>query len=345
MTLNEQVGAFLLAEGACAFGVTTPETLAGGPETADLSYLLPGARAAVTFAVPIAEEAIAPYLRKEARQGLERAFVRANTLASGVAFHLANYLTMRGYPSRPVAANLVYRGEDGGAAGAYVPDLAHRFLAVRGGVGYLGLSGNLITPAKGAAVILASAVTRAPLEPTAPLPPEQSYCDGCRLCVALCPARYIDPEGRATVRLGGESFSAAARRHQTRCDCVCSGYTGLHASGRWSTWSPGRFALPAARGELPAARQRMVAAHARWPEAPGGRYFYYSEAKHFLACAHCQLVCHPDRAVRKARYQMVRRGGVVVQRSDGRLEAMTPEKARQALDAMAPERRAFYEEE
>jgi epoxyqueuosine reductase len=52
-----------------------------------------------------------------------------------------------------------------------LPDLSHRYLAVRSGVGWFGFSGNLITPQSGATGILASCVTTAELEPTAPLPP------------------------------------------------------------------------------------------------------------------------------------------------------------------------------
>jgi len=50
------------------------------------------------------------------------------------------------------------------------PDLSHRYLAVRSGVGWFGFSGNVITPEYGAAVILGTCVTSAELEPRTPYP-------------------------------------------------------------------------------------------------------------------------------------------------------------------------------
>ena len=49
-------------EGACAIGFATVETLAGGPESVDLEYVLPGAKSAVSFAVPLDQKFIPPYL-------------------------------------------------------------------------------------------------------------------------------------------------------------------------------------------------------------------------------------------------------------------------------------------
>ena len=43
---------FLTTQGATVVGVSTKETLAGGPPSTDLEYVLPGAKSAVTFAVP-----------------------------------------------------------------------------------------------------------------------------------------------------------------------------------------------------------------------------------------------------------------------------------------------------
>jgi epoxyqueuosine reductase QueG len=331
-------------EGACAAGISTVETLRDGPATCDLEYVLPGARSAVTFAVPLDASVIPPYLRKADRISLENEYIRVNALASGIAFHLANYLTQAGHPSVPVAANLVFRADVPGGPAAYVPDLAHRYLAARSGVGHFGLSGNLLTPEHGAAVILATTVTTAGLIPTAPLSAAENYCDDCRLCMAGCPSGFMDSRRTASVSLGGVEFSFSARRNYGRCDCVCSGYTGLASSGKWSTWSPGRFAIPDADEKIPAAQERMTRAHGQWPPAPGGRYFIGAPDKIRVSCAHCQLVCCPDKAERKARFRMIAESGVVVQNADGTLEAVPPEEALRRLEAMPPERRGLYEE-
>jgi epoxyqueuosine reductase QueG len=335
---------FVATEGACAAGISTAETLAGGPPTCDLSYVLPGAAAAVTFAVAIDPGAVPAYLGKQDRLGFERDYLRANTLASGIAFQLANHLDQSGHPSVPVAANLVYRPEAPGGPAEYLPQASHRYLAARSGVGHLGLSGNLITRDHGAAVILATTVTAAPLVATAPLPPEDNYCDACSLCAAACPSGYLRPGADRAVSLGGVEFRFWKQRATSRCDCVCSGYTGLHPSGKWSTWSPGRLPLPADDAEIPPALERMARAHGRWPPAPGGRHLFYTPDKLRVACAHCQLVCCPDPAERRARFRTLAESGVVVQNPDGALEAVPPGEAATRLAGMPPERRALYQD-
>jgi len=342
--LSKLVQDIVMIDGACAAGIATTETLAGGPPSVDLTYVLPQAKSAVTFAVAIDTTLIPPYLMKKNRLALEKDFIRANALASGIAFQLANYLEQRGYPSVPVAANLVYRLEAPGGATSYMPDISHRYLAVRSGVGHLGLSGNLITKDQGAAIILASTVTTAELIPTDPLPVEENYCDECRLCMAACVPGFMDRGVTTTVTLGGIEFSYSQRRHVSRCDCVCSGYTGLHPSGKWSTWSPGRFAIPDDDDHIVAALEAMTRAYRKWPSAPGGRYFFYTEDKLRMACANCQVVCCADKEERKARYKMLTGSGVVVQRPDGSLEALSPEKAKKRLAALPADKRALYED-
>ncbi|MGZ3537811.1 MAG: epoxyqueuosine reductase, partial [Thermodesulfobacteriota bacterium] len=58
----------------------------------------------------------------------------------------------------------------------------------------------------------------------------------------------------------------------------------------------------------------------------------------------CQLVCHPDKEIRKRRYKMVVESGVVVQRPDGSREKVSPEEAKKRIAKMDPETRALYEE-
>lgn len=347
-TLSDLVLDFVRLEGAALAGIVTTETLSGGPPSTDLEYVLQGARSAVTFGVAMDPASIPPYLRKEDRLWLEREMIRANVEAGGIALHLANYLRNKGHRAEPVAANLVYRpGEDDSSGydptATVYPDLAHRYLAVRAGLGHIGRSGNFLSPEHGAAVILGAVVTDAALDPSPPLPPEDNYCDDCRLCQAACLSGFMDFSGEERVELGGLPVSYSRRRNLARCDLVCGGYTGLARNGRWSTWSPGRWPVPEDLDELAAAYGRITAAHARWPQAPGGRLYFYSDVRHRVACAHCQLICAPTLDERQARFGMLRRSGVVVQEADGTLLAVSPEEGRQRLAAMDPERRALYE--
>jgi len=345
--LSKIVREFVMIEGACAAGIATVKTLEGGPPSTDLTFVLPGAKSAVSYAVPLDSALIPSYLIKKDRLAFEKEIIRANAVASGIALHLANYLTQKGYPSVPVAANNVFRSPTAGTlpqytADLYYPDISHRYLAVRSGVGHIGLSGNVITDTYGATVILGATVTTAELLPTAPLPATASYCDECRLCMASCVSGFMHSRKKTSVSLGDHSVVYAARRNYGRCDCVCSGFTGLHVSGKWSTWSPGRFAIPESDEEIRWAYDRMRQAHGQWPESPGGRYFYFMDEKLRVSCANCQLVCCPDKSERKARYRMLTESGVVIQSIDGRLKAVSSEDAIQRFASMPQARKALY---
>jgi len=139
-------------------------------------------------------------------------------------------------------------------------------------VGYFGLSGNVITPTEGAAVILGSVVTTAELAPTDPLPPDRNYCDGCGLCMASCASGFVDLRDKALVVLGGIEFVYSKRRDFNQCGYVCGGFTGLHSSGKWSTWSPGRFPIPTEDGQFSSAMAKAMKRYRQWPPIEGGFY-------------------------------------------------------------------------
>jgi len=342
--LSRQVIDYAIGDGACAAGICTTETLAGGPPSTDLSYVLPGAKSAISFAVPLDQSLIRPYLLKKDRRSHELDNLHANARATGLAAHLANYLTMKGYPSATVLANEVYRQDTPGGVVDMYPDLSLRYLAVRSGVGSFGLSGNVHTRKEGAAVILGATVTTAALEPTTPIPDDENYCDKCKLCLASCASKLMDEEDETHVSMGGVAFAYSKRRSYHRCDLVCGGFTGLHPSGKWSCWSPGRLPIPDNDEEFLPVLVEAMEAWAKRPPIPGGHYHpLMPGGKLALTCGNCQLICHPDRAERKRRYKMLRNSGVVIQHADGSLEAVSPDEARKRLDAMPPEQRALYE--
>ena len=330
--------------GATAVGIATTETLAGGPPSADLTYVLPGARSAVSFALPLNHDHIESFLKKEDHQSHNLDNIRTNTQASGIALELATYLNMKGCPTLPISTNLFYRRDMPLGPAEEKPDISHRYLAVRSGVGYFGLSGNVISPKEGAAIILGSVVTEAALTPTDPLPAEENYCDGCRLCMASCASGLMSPDEEVTVNLGGVSFSYSKRRSYNRCDYVCGGFAGLDKSGKWSTWSPARFPIPERDEEFLPALRESTKAYRQRPKL--GTMFFHGlmpGSKIQFTCGNCQLVCHPDKSVRKRRYRMLMDSGVVVQDPDGMLRVASPEAALAHLAALPPEIRALYE--
>jgi epoxyqueuosine reductase len=62
-----------------------------------------------------------------------------------------------------------------------------------------------------------------------------------------------------------------------------------------------------------------------------------------LTCGNCQLICHPDKEVRKHRYKLLVASGVITQNPDGSLEAVTPEEAQKRIAEMDAETRTLYE--
>jgi epoxyqueuosine reductase QueG len=343
--LAELVTDFLVTQGASAVGIATRETLAGGPPSTDLEYVLPGAKSAVSFAVPFDQEKIERYLAKEDHSGHQDDNFRTNFFVTGLAVGLAAYLDQKGHPSYGVVANGVYRKDTPQGMMDFMPDISHRYLAVRSGVGWFGFSGNVITRTHGAAVVLGSVVTTAELEPTEPLPAEEKYCDECRLCVASCLSGLMHKKESTTVTLGGKEFSYSKRRTYHRCDLVCGGFTGLAKSGKWSTWSPGRFPIPSKEEEFSTALGKAVVDTWPRPEMRGG--FHHpampGRRKINMTCGNCQLVCHPDREERERRYKLLRTSGVVIQHTDGSVEAVAPDIAEKHVAEMSSDRRACYE--
>jgi len=126
---------FVISQGACAAGIATKETLAGGPPSTDLEYVLPEAKSAVSFAMPLDQEKIQRYLAKEDHASHQEDNVHTNFFVTGLAVALASYLDQHGYPSYAEAVNTVYRKDTPAGMLDFMPDISHRYLAVRSGVG------------------------------------------------------------------------------------------------------------------------------------------------------------------------------------------------------------------
>ena len=339
--LTEQVKEIVRSYEGLRIGIASRETLRGGPPSTDLSFILPEARSAVSFAIPLDKAHIRPFLAKEDRLSHERDNLRANMLATGLAAHLAKHLEQKGFPSQGVVANESYREEKGVGRVGMKPDLSHRYIAVRSGVGWFGFSGNVITPDHGAAVILGTCVTAAELRPTDPLPAEENYCNGCKLCLASCCSGMMDPEEKAKVNLGGNEFTYSKRRNYLRCEFVCGGMTGLHPSKKWSTWSPGRFSIPEEDGAFREAMVRGIKAYSKRPLVEGGFPHILMRGKLYLTCGNCQLLCWPRLEDRKENFRILTSSGVIVQQA-GALHRLSAEEAEAYLSGLDEETRSLY---
>jgi epoxyqueuosine reductase len=341
-SLTEQIKEVINSYGTAIMGIATCQALQGGPPSADLGYVLPGAKSAISFALPLDKDLIRPFLAKQDRLSHERDNLRVNILATGLAAHLAKHLEQRGFPSVGMVANESYRDEEKIGRLAMHPDLSHRYIAVRSGVGWFGFSGNIITRAYGAAVILGTCVTTADLDPTEPLPPEESYCNRCKLCLASCCSGLMDPEQQTKVTLGGREFFYSKRKDYLRCEFVCGGMTGLHPTKKWSTWSPGRFTLPEDDRAFRDAMIKGVKAYSRRPVMEGGFPHILMRSKLYLTCGNCQLLCWPDPEDRKENFRILTSSGTVIQKPDGFLETVSAEEAEAYVMGLDEGRRSLY---
>jgi epoxyqueuosine reductase QueG len=340
--LTEQIKELVRSYGGARTGIVTRQNLVGGPPSTDLTFILPEAKSAIIFALPLNKKFIRPFLAKEDRLSHERDNLQVNMIATGLAAHLAKHLEQKGFPSQGIVSNESYRDEKPWGRLGMNPDLSHRYLAVRSGVGWFGFSGNVITPEYGAAVILGTCVTSAELEPTEPLPPEENYCNRCKLCLAACCSGMMDPKEEARVTLGGKEFTYSKRRNYLRCEFVCGGMTGLHPSKKWSTWSPGRFLIPEDDGAFREAMIKGIKAYDRRPRMEGGFPHILMRSNLYLTCGNCQLLCWPDLADRKENYRILTSTGVVIQRPDGSLARVSPEEGEAYIQSLDEKKRALY---
>ena len=198
-TIEQQIRDFLKERSAISVGFATLETMEGGPLSSDLTYLLPEAKSAVSFAIPLDLGEIRATLAKESHTAFEKNNIEVNFKVSGIAMELADWLQEKGYKAKGAIANNKYRKEVQGWQTALPPDVSHRYVAVRSGVASFGWSGNVGIKGYGASIILCTVVTSAELKATDPIPEEESFCDKCKLCVTSCPSGFFEKEDRKSV--------------------------------------------------------------------------------------------------------------------------------------------------
>jgi epoxyqueuosine reductase len=346
-TLNKEVETFLKDRGAIRVGFVTIETLAGGPPSTDLTYILPEAHSAISFALPLDRDIIRNFLAKKEWFKAELDDIAVNLKASKLASELAEWLKNKGFKAVGVECNNVYRQEIKGWKRDMPPDLAHRYIAARSGVGSFGWSGNIGIKDFGTAIILGTVVTDAELEPTDPLPAEEKFCTECKLCTKVCAAGFFDPKEKDEVSLGGVKFSYSKRHSKYRCQLVCGGFSGLHPSGKWSTWSPGRFAIPAGDNENDLIKVLIgaVTKYMIWPDRkPEGGYFnaILKEKKIRLTCGMCQKICFGNKEETRKNYEILTSSGCVLQKPNGDIVILPPEEAEREFKEFPPKHQKLY---
>ena len=367
LTIRDRLMEQVMNAGCCAVGVCNQAGLEGGPPSTDLERQLEGARSAIVFAYPVDEEKLELYMGKIDHEPYQQDYIQSNNITQGLAGELSNQLRKFGHE-----ASVVYAGNtpaDGTRADVMpqnerqrraaesnpakasdvmmgsIPVISQRMLAAAAGVGFFGMSGNILTETHGAAVTLGAVVTTADLPPTPVLPPEANYCDECNWCGTVCPTSFMSRTDFTKVKMGEhDHHKYSTRGHHMRCASHMMGITGLSEDGKFGSWGPSRKRLPEDDEQLLPALLGLASDLQKRPAVPGGFYDSQRGAKVNIMCSACNLVCHPEKKVRAKRLKMWTQGGVSVQHEDGRIETLPLDEARAFLDAMPPERRALYED-
>jgi epoxyqueuosine reductase len=342
--LEDEVRAFLAERGAVSVGFATLETLAGGPPSADLTYMLSEARSAVSFVLPMERGPIRDHFSKKDCLANGQDHIDKTMKAGYISKDLAKWLEEKGYKSARVFGNKSYRKIDGdGNELILLPDLSHRYIAVASGAGSFGWSGNVGVKGYGTAVILGSVVTSAEFEPTPPIPPEESFCDNCKICASSCPSSMFHKKDEMSVSVGGVTYTHSARVNYTLCFIACGGSSGLHKSGKWSSWSPGRYAIPEDPNGINDTYMRAKENQKKWPkrEEPNGLANPEGNGV-FLTCGHCQIVCWGNREDTLENYRLLASSGCVIQRPSGKIEVLPPDEAATEFEKMDPQHRDLY---
>ena len=350
ITLNDEIEIMLKERGALRVGFATLETMAGGPPGADITYLLPEAQSAIGFAILLNKDLIRPFLAKELPNGRadhENDNINKNIRAWEIAKDVRDFLRQKGYKAMSVIPNNKYREDVPGWQASLPPELSLRYLAARSGVGSFGWNGSIGIKSIGTPIILGGIVTSAKLELTDPLPPEESFCDECKLCTRVCDFQMFSDKEETLVTLGGYTFSYSKRINKLRCVLVCGGCAGLHKSGQFSTWSPGRYDYPEDDYEVNRLMSLAMTHQKKRPEIQDYSKGYNPSSfggmgKVQLTCGNCNILCWGDKVETAKNYKILKNSGCVIQKENGEILVFPPEKAKEEFGKMDPKHQRLY---
>lgn len=327
MSLREEISSMARGMGIDKVGFTTRERLADAPPSGDLGYLLPSARSAISLAVALDKPAIRAYLGKVDQTAHVRDHIASYMKLVDTSRAIQALLRDRGYEAATSWPNFEYR--KGQPSMAMVPPLSHRYVAVASGIGWIGWSGNVVTPEYGATVSLLSVVTSAELEPDNPLEQGDS-CQDCRICVKMCASHFVSPKDETTVTIAGRTYTHNKRPTYLRCAVTCGAANGVtNREAKWSTWSYKVLDLPGPGedeefvrrvleyGKDPNNRLLRALLNVEKLEIPDYEAFAQFMATTLFTCGNCMLVCWPELEDRKENYRLLMTSGRVVKGGKG----------------------------
>jgi len=308
--------------------------LSTAPPSGNPGYLLPSTQSIISFAIPFDRETLRNYFSKRDWRSFGNDQKSILQKIYGINDNMVSLLRSMGNEALGVNVNCTYRPEEGTESHIdlteFVPDFSHQYGAVAAGLGRLGLSGNLLTPEHGAAILLGTVLTSAKLRPD-PLC-EENPCDRCGFCTLVCPVQMMDTKKSDRAVIAGITEEIAARRPHTCCWIGCGDYHGLSSDRAWSNWSPYRvdYPLPDTKDEMDALLVSLRKADPESKLDPNPYTDYRAVAfdpdwRFSATCGNCANICWKDRDDREENMRLVVDTGVVVLNADGTREATREE--------------------
>jgi epoxyqueuosine reductase len=328
MSIKEEIISVARQFGIHKVGFTSRKRLENAPPSADLGYVLPDAKSAVSLAVALEKPAIRAYLSKEDQTAHVRDHKLSYMKLVEASKAIANLLRKKGYEAASPWPNIEYR--ENMPYMAMVPPVSHRYIACAAGLGWLGWSGNLIMPEYGATVSLSTVATSAALEPDPMV--QGDSCRKCRLCAMACPSRFIAQKDETEITIGELSYTHNRKASNLRCVVTCGGANGVRRpDAKWSTWSYKVLDLPGP-GDEEAFKQKVldyaqdeknrllraiVFDLEKRDFANSEEFKRFWEEKVMVTCANCMLICWPDLKDRKENLRLLTTSGRVVRSDTG----------------------------
>jgi len=320
--MKEEIISIAKEMGIDKIGFTTRERLEDAPPSGDLGYALPSARSAISLCVAYDRSAIRPWLSKQDFWTLDHHRKWSYAKLKWVARRIQDVLEGRGYEAVVPLGNSQWR--KGELFGAARPVLSHMYVAVASGIGWFGWSGMVLTAEYGAPTALLSVVTSAELEADPLAEVAEGFCEGCHLCAAVCPTRYIAKNEEDTVTLSTRTYTRNKKRADFRCQVGCNGLTGVNTpDDKWSTWS--HKVLDFGGCDDDEAFKKRLTAYAEDPDHPNVKGVFETYAKGGITtweeydrrmirfapepCGNCQLICWPDMKDRQENYRLLTTSG------------------------------------
>lgn len=147
---------------------------------ADLTGIVQGElRTGVSVAVPVPRHIVADLQTAPTKEYYD-AYHALNARLDAIVSRGASFLQENGYRAQANTTKTVQQDS------SWRTPLPHKTVATRAGLGWIGKSCLLVTPAYGSAIRLSSLLTDAPLPAEKPV--DESRCGACTVCVRACPA-------------------------------------------------------------------------------------------------------------------------------------------------------------